>query len=398
MLTQNNKFDPARYQQLVEGLRQNFGVTEIQFQDMIRQSLILDAARGAIVSPVFVNDAEIEKSFADAYGPVTLQAVNFDDAKFKKQVKVTPAEIEEEYRQDVDRNPAYRTPERRKIACVTFLLDAEQQKLDAKQQEAAREALAQQAIDLALALEPSADPSKPRPDFKATASGKGLTVTETEFFAADEPAKPLKPSPTLNQAVFDLTKERPISGNISLEDGFAVAQLVEIQPSQPKPLTEVKKQVEDAIIARKTFEAMREAGRAAQKQLAEAIAAGIPFEKKAKELGLAAETLPPFVPADAETMKDPKLAAVAGLAFSLKPGEISEFVPTQGGGSIAYLQSRGAPDAEKYGMFKTRISTQLTQSARGETMEEWFRLAEASPGTKPPQFLNPQTETPSAPQ
>ena len=140
----------------------------------------------------------------------------------------------------------------------------EQAKLPDAQKTAAKDALGQKALDFALAFqpEPSAGESAPppAPDFLAEAKKRGLTPATTDFFSADTTPANVPPSPAFNSAAFSLAKDNPISKVIELENGVAVLHLAEIQPSQLRPLDEVKADIQKQLQQTKSVEMARNRG------------------------------------------------------------------------------------------------------------------------------------------
>jgi hypothetical protein len=400
LFSQNGTYDPARYRMAINFLQDRYNVGQAAFLAIMRSQLAVDRAREAIVSPILIEKEEVDEVFRKRYGPVTIQVATLDSAKFRAQVKVSDAEIKEAYEQTVDSNPDYRTPERRKVQFVKFEMTEEQQKLEGQAKDRAREELARQALEFALSLElpPGAPAGAKAPSIEDAARAKSLVVQETEFFAADEPAKPLPPSPNIAAAAFKLRPERPHSPHVPLGDtGFVVLKLAAIEESKAKPLEEVKSLVETALINERSSQAMIEQGRKDAEALKAAVGSGQSFEAKAKELGLAIETLPPFAPGDRSNFQNPKLRPVLNLGSRLAVGEVSMFIPTANGGMIARILSRGEPDETRFANDKKTIREQLESQAKVELLEEWFRIQEGLPGTQPPKALQAALQPPPVP-
>ncbi len=127
-------------------------------------------------------------------------------------------------------------------------MSPDQLKLPDKEKAAAKDALGEKALEFALAFqpEPSADGSSktpPPPDFMAEAKKSGLTPITTDFFTAETPPANMPPSPAFNSAAFALTKDEPISKLVELDNGIAVLHLATIQPSDLRPLADVKAEI-----------------------------------------------------------------------------------------------------------------------------------------------------------
>ncbi len=395
-LQKDGVYQPERYQGLVKYFQQSMGISELRFTEIIREELTVERMQKLIVAPVQMPLGQAAVQFDLIYSPVTLSTINFPLKNYLSQVTVTAEEIERDYKNQVDVNPALRTKERRRVSFVVFPAPAPAAKADPAKDDARRK-IGEQALEFALALEPEPDAAaaSKRPDFATVAKKHNLNVTTTGFFTAEESAAPLPPSPNLNRAAFALGADRPTSSVVETDNGFYVLKLEEVIPSQPLPLTEVRGQIEAQLKNRKALTLMQEAGNAAAEKLKAEIAKGVPFRTAAAQLKLTVDTLPVFVPGDQKLNNDPKLALARRLVMSLKTGEVSQFVPTAGGGVIGYLDVRQAPDRKTYGAFETQLQNEMLNQARYAALSEWVRWRSTSKGTQMPTML---TQTASAAQ
>lgn len=391
-LQQNGVYQPERYQNLLRFLQQSMNINENRFTEIVREELTVEKMQKLITAPVQLPQTEVADQFDRIYGPVTLCTINFPIKNYLAQVTVTPAEIDSEYKAQIDSNPALRTKERRRVSFVSFAAPAPAAaapgaKADPAKDEARRK-IGEKALEFALALEPEPDATNTkRPQFADVAAKNSLTIAATGLFAAGEPAAPLPPSPNLNRAAFALSTEHPTSNVIETDNAFYVLKLEEIVPSQPRPLAEVRAQLEEQIKNRKAYVLMQEAGSTALEKLKAEIAKGTAFRAAAAQLKLTVETLPAFVPGDQKLSNDPKLALARRMAMQLKTGELSPFVPTAAGGVIGYLDSRATPDRKTYGDMETRLRDEMLSQARMTALTEWVRWRSTSKGTAMPAML-----------
>lgn len=394
-LQKDGVYQPERLDGLVKYFQQSMNISENRFMEILREELIVEKMQKLIASPIQVPASEVTAQFDRIYSPVTLSTINFPIKNFLSQVSVTAPEVDSEYNMQMESNPALRTKERRRISYVFFPAPAPAsstaKNADATKDDARRK-IGEKAFEFALALEPEPTANAQRPNFAATAQKYNLTVGATGLFAADEAPAPLPPSPNLNRAAFNLSNDRPTSSVVETDSGFYVLKIEEIAASQPRPLPEVRSTIEEQIKNRKALTLLQEAGNAAAEKLRAEVAKGVPFRTAAAQLKLTVEALPAFVPGDPKLNNDTKLALARRLAMQLKIGEVSPFVPTAGGGVIAFLDSRQAPDRKTYGDAEAQLRAEMLNQARYAALEEWVRWRSTSSGTAMPTQLMQKPE------
>jgi peptidyl-prolyl cis-trans isomerase D len=113
-LQENGQFiGEQRYRQLLQ--QQNPPLTPSDFEQSVRESLMLDKFRAGLTEWMTVSDAELESEYKRRNEKVTLDVVAVLADNFKTQVNPTDAEISAHYDKDKER---YRIPDRRKIRFV----------------------------------------------------------------------------------------------------------------------------------------------------------------------------------------------------------------------------------------------------------------------------------------
>jgi hypothetical protein len=336
-----------------------------------------------------VKDAAQE--YDSRYGSATVSVISLDPKPFIDAAAISPAEIEAYYKAR-PMDPAFRTKEKRKVEYVIFPLAPEQQKLSATEKKVAKNALGEKALEFALAFQPEpiakpGTPPPPTPDFDTEAKKRGLTPQTTEFFSDDQRPANVPPSPTFNQATFDLSKDNPISKVVELDNAVAVLRLVEIQPSELLPLDQVKDSIIKQLKQDKGAEALRAAAAKDVQDLKAALAKGTDFKTAAAALKLKVETLPPFVPMKI-AQDDIRLATIAFSTVKLKKGEIAEpFDAPDGGELIAYLDNRAPADPAGLAAFEGRQRAAQDEQVRNMVYVDWVNWRSQQPGTHRPAQL-----------
>jgi peptidyl-prolyl cis-trans isomerase D len=364
--------------------------TKQLFENLIRDSLREQAVQEALFNSVRTSAQDITEQYAQGYSPTTVSYAVFDPKTFATQVHVTPADIENEYKSHPT-NPAYRTAEKRKVDYVLFMLPPDQQKLPDDQKQAAKDALGQKALNFILEFQPnpSAEPGTPAPnlDFLAQAGKENLAPGTTDFFAADQPPAGVPPSSAFNQAAFALSKDDAISKPIEMENGIAVLHLAEIQPSELRPLDEVKDGIQKELLAKMTQDAAHSGAQIDALLLQNALAKGTSFDKAVAAINTKAVTLPAFVPAKA--MNDSKIGEFAYQAMQLKDNELSKPFAVPGSDAIAVLHvdSRAKPDPAGLADFEKERRAQEDYQLRDAVLNDWVNWKSRQPGNRlPPQL------------
>jgi peptidyl-prolyl cis-trans isomerase D len=385
-------YSPDLYQSQMASLENTAHISADAFEKVVRQNLLAQAVIQALFSTVHAPPAQVTAEFAKFYGPVQLSTITFDPKTFAATVAVAPTDIEAEYKAHPD-NPAYRTPEKRKVDYVLLPLSPNQAKLPDKEK-AAIEALGEKALEFALALQPEPSPDTnstppPAPDFLAEAKKDGLNPVTTDFFTADTPPAGLPPSPAFNNAAFSLTQDSPVSKVVELDNGVAVLHLAGVQPSELRPLDEVKDEIDRQLRQSRAGEAAQAAAGKAAQDLRTALARGTDFKTAAAALKLDVQSIPAFVPEKAPRT-DQRLETLAYVSTSLNVGDVSPPFPMESDGSLMliHLDSRGPAikaDEDQYEAHFREV-----QDARLSNLVylDWATWKDRQPGTHPPPNLD----------
>ena len=360
-------------------------------ENLFRNQLATEAASKALFSTVRSSAQDVTSQYGKYYGPTTVSFVTFDPKTYIAAAQVSPDEIAAEYKAHPT-DPAYRTQEKRKVDYVLYLLSPDDAKLADAQKTTAKNALGQKALDFALAFQPepsaTGETTPPPTDFAAEAKKRGLTPASTDFFAADASPAGVPPSPAFNSAAFSLTKDNPISKVIELENGVAVLHLAEIQPSDLRPLDEVKADITTHLQQAKGQQAAQLAADIAAVTLKAQVAKGIDFKTAAAALKMKVDTMPTFVPAKVSP-QDQNAQAIAYSATALAPGDVSQPVPTSDGTTLVlHLDSREPADPAGLADFETRMRNSSDDQLRNYVYTDWADWKSKQAGTHRPPDLD----------
>jgi peptidyl-prolyl cis-trans isomerase D len=384
-------YNPDLYREFSTYLLNSQHISPDNYAALIHDQMRIAAVYRALFSSIHAIDADAEADYDKKFGPVQISYVSFSPASYVAAAKVTPAEIEAAYKAD-PMNPAYRTDEKRQVEYVLFPLAVDQDKLSDKDKNAAIQALGEKAVDFAQALEP--DPNAPNgstpptADFDAEARKRGFTPITTNFFAVGAPPAGMAPSPAFNNAAFALSKDDPISKVIQLDNGVAVMRLVQIQPSEIRPLAEVTPAIQKQLQQQKGQQDEETAATAASKELKAAVEKSADFKAAAAAQHLTVQNLPSFIPSKIQ-QGDQRLAVIAYFSSLLKVGEVSGPVPDESNNTmmVLHVDSRSAADPAGLAAYETNFRASQDDQIRQAALQDWVAWMDRQPGTRPPPHL-----------
>jgi peptidyl-prolyl cis-trans isomerase D len=366
-----------RYRQLLR--LQRPPITAAQFEDEIRNSVILDKMRATLTEWITVSDAEAEAEYRRRNEKVTIELVSFPSVSFLDQVQVSDADVAAWYEQNKE---TYRIGERRKVRYLLLDVQAIRNNITVPEQDIQRAyrqnidqysqpeqvrashillntegkdeaAVRAKAEDLlaqikagadfaALAKANSQDPASASKGGDLDYFGRGRMVPEFEAVAFSLPVGQLS----------DLVKT---------QYGFHIIKVTDKKAAEVQPL--------DAVRAQITEQLKFERAQTRVQDLSAAIAAELKtpadLDKAAAKRGLKVQESPFF------TRNEP----IAGLgaspevseqAFTLDAGKVSG--PLRTGTGVAFLTVTGSEAARVPALteVKERATTDLKRKKAQE--------------------------------
>jgi hypothetical protein len=196
------------------------------------------------------------------------------------------------------------------------------------------------------------NPANPNPaePLENLAGTKGLNVQLTEPFSEFTGPKDLNVPDQFSRMAFMLTPEEPlVQEPIAGDNAVYVFAFKRSIPSELEPLEAVRERVTADYTRNEAFRLMREAATQFLTTATNAVATGGQLEPVAQQSGLSVIDLPPILrESSRETVTNLPPAVDAGALRSatsdLKPGALSNFVPTGEGGFVAMLEKTVPPD------------------------------------------------------
>jgi peptidyl-prolyl cis-trans isomerase D len=207
------------------------------------------------------------------------------------------------------------------------------------------------ADDLAAQLKAPAD-------LETIARPRGLTVSESGFFAREEPIAGLGLAPAAAEQAFTL-EEGAVSPAIRTPQGFAFLTVTGKQDAYVPKLEEVQARVRDDVLKNKAVDAARQ--KAAE--VAGALKSGN-FDAAAKAAGVEVQTTD-LITRGAPIGDAGVSPAIDAAAFSLPQGSVSDPITTDSGAVVIRVLERQEPSAEEVASGKQGMRDELMNERRG---------------------------------
>jgi peptidyl-prolyl cis-trans isomerase D len=205
-------------------------------------------------------------------------------------------------------------------------------------------------------------------DFDTVAKPRGLIVSESGFFARDEPIAGLGMAPGVAERAFEM-KDGEVSEAIRTPQGFAFITVTGHQDARDPSLEEVKARVREDVVKEKSVETARQKAAALAAQLKTG-----DFTAIAKSAGLEAKTTDLI--ARGAPIGDAGISpAVDAVAFTLPVGGVSDPIVTDTGAVVVkVLEKANVTDAE---MAKARdgVKTELLNEQRNRFYSSYMTKA-----------------------
>ncbi|MFM8715874.1 MAG: SurA N-terminal domain-containing protein [Spartobacteria bacterium] len=361
------QFDPLKYGQFVSEQLAPRGFTERQLEDVIRDSLRMEAIGKIVEAPAAISEGELQ-SMARAFQPVTAGFVKFERKQEADKIQISPEEVAAIHQQN---QAALMTEETREAQCVVFQLPADS-KLEGKEKVDALQKLANAASELTDSL------AQGGASLEQLAQKAGAKIVKLAAFdragkpAQDASAPDAETMADLAPAAFLVPKAGAASDVIQSGDAFYIIEVTAVNPTRPLTLDEARPRIEEQLRAQKAEQIFTADATSAANALRAAVAAGKSFAEAAAAQKLKVEEIKNVVAAAEST--SPENQAIAGSTLLLKEGEISNLEAAPWGAFVAQLQSRAPVDQMAFGARETQIRESLLRNKRDLLFMEWLRV------------------------
>ena len=315
---------------------QNPPLSKAEFEDNLRQALLVDKLRSALTEWVAVTDAELQAEFTRRNEKVKAELVVFSADRLRDQVSVTDADVaayfeshKEEYRIGERRKIAYALVDVEQLRARAVVLpgevekyyrDNEPQYTTAEQARASHILLKTEGKDEAVVkakAEALLKQVKGGADFASLAKKESedeqskVQGGDLDYFGRGRMVKEFE------DAAFGLSVGQ-VSDLVKSSFGFHIIKLTDKKPAAKRSLDEVRQQITDQL----AFERAQTQATALADQLAKDAKTPADLERVAKSRGITVVESGLFG-------RDEPIAAlgpapdVSSRAFELKPGELA---------------------------------------------------------------------------
>ncbi|MEW6320787.1 MAG: peptidyl-prolyl cis-trans isomerase [Acidobacteriota bacterium] len=209
-------------------------------------------------------------------------------------------------------------------------------------------------------------------DLARVASERGLTVTDTPLFLANEPIEGLGPAPEVSAQVFQLG-EGQVTPALRVSRGWVVAALTGRQDPYVPQLAEVAERVREDLVRQKASELAK--ARAAE--IAATLEAAADFAAAARRAGLEVVTTEPVTRNSpiASLGVSPEIDKVA---FALPVGAVSDPIQTPQGTAIVRVAAKEGVTDEQIAAGRDALREELLNERRDRFFSAYMQKAKQS--------------------
>jgi peptidyl-prolyl cis-trans isomerase D len=406
---EKGQFSRARYAAFVQQFLPNLRATENQFEDHIRQEILMSKARLMLAKATWVAPLEIEGVYHQLYDTFVVSYVKLTRDELEKTVKVTDAEARAYFEAHTN---DFTIPEKMRVKYVSFpfahfldegaledaalrsyydehieefttrgtgdLLSArsfeevEDTLRDRLAQEAASVAAGDQAADFEVALAP--DRKGQAPPFETVVRAAGLTVTTSAVFTLKGPVPGLQVGLDFNKAAFVLrpTPDDYFSHPVRGSNAYYVLAFDEKIDARVPAYDEVRAEARRVALEQASSNKLAQTAETIHETVANALQRGKTFAQAIRPYRLEVVTTDPFAVRtglDVED-KDTFYELTKNILF-LNAGELTGVIPVEGGVVIGHVDSRIVADRTLLESIKNDLGQYIRKRREDLAFREW---------------------------
>ena len=205
-------------------------------------------------------------------------------------------------------------------------------------------------------------------DIDAVGKERGLTVSESGFFAREEPIAGLGVAPAVAERAFAM-KQGEVSEAIRTPQGFAFISVTGVQEARLPALEEVKARVREDVVKKKAVDAARQAAA----RVSASFKRG-DFNAAAKAAGVEVQSTDLIVRGSA--ILDVGVSpAIDAAAFALPAGGVSDPIVTDTGAAIVKVLEKQETTAEEFAKGKDTLRDELLTERRNRFYSSYMTKA-----------------------
>ncbi|MCQ9207928.1 MAG: peptidyl-prolyl cis-trans isomerase, partial [Omnitrophica bacterium] len=391
------RFNQERYKLLLEYF---FRTPSREFEEQIRQTLILDKLKNQLIDNVKVNDEEIEQVYKNEQELARASYVLIEPQSFQEQVHPAYEELEQYYQKH---KAEFKKLEQVNVQYIALYFDQDSPKVDITEEEIrdyyerhteeflvkdkkeSTKPLAEVTAEIKekLSQEKAKELLEDRiwqiadrigeetAVFEDLAKQNQLEIQETGFFGSQDVIAQIGLSYEFLNAAFSLEIDE-ISNVIETPKGYFIIKIKEKKEPYIPALDKIKVAVEEALIIEKSRELAKEEAQDLASRLKGLVKEeALSFEKAAEKLTLTVK----------ETEGFSKISYISGIgqspefaqaAFALKPGAVSEAIAVPAGYCILSLKEIIPIEEEKFIQEKEKFSQKVLERKKDIFYRIWL--------------------------
>jgi len=361
----DGRFDPVKLTEFVQNRLPSLGFSDSIVDDLLRDQIRVRKISQLIGSTLNVSDAELNNRFVEENQRMEMSVVRLNTSDVEKGIAVGDDEARKIYDQHKDQ---YRSDEQRQVSYASFELSEAQKALKGKERTDALQKVGNDAWNMAQAV------VEKGADFAGLARKAGAQLGESALFTTNEPDPALSKIPELATMAFRLSTDYPSSDVIEGTNGYYILHLEKTVPSRQLTFEEAKAKVVAQIKKERAGQLMQTKANDLHKTLLASLKAGKTFDQAAKDAGVTATTVPPFSLMEASKLDVPDLQYILQSAVTLGDHQLGEFVTTEAGGLIVYMDVREPVNSATAVMGEAVMKDQVLRQKEMGAFLEWLRL------------------------
>lgn len=406
---EKGRFSRDRYAAFVQQFLANLRTTENQFEDHIRQELIMSKARLMVAQTTWIPPLEIEQVYHQLYDTFVVSYVKLTRDELEHTVKVSDAEARTYFEAHTN---DFAIPAQMRVKYVTFpfarFLDegaVEEEALrsyydehieefttrgtgdllsarsfeeveDTLRERLARDAASTAAGDQAVDFEVSLAPDRKgqAPSFDTAARAAGLTVATSSVFTLNDRVKGLSVGLDFNKAAFALrpTPEDYFSYPVRGSNAFYVLAFEDKTELRVPAYDEVRAAARRATLEQAGSNKLAQTAEAIHQAVADALGRGRTFDQAIRPYHLEMVTTEPFAVRTGLDMEDKDTfnELIKKILF-LNQGELTDIITVADGMIIGHVDARITADRTLLESIKNDLGQYIRKRREEVAFREW---------------------------
>lgn len=406
---EKGQFSRERYAAFIQQFLSSMRATENQFEEHIRQEILLTKARVMLAQTAWVAPLEIEEVYHQLYDPFVVSYVHIKLDELAHTVKVSDAEAKAYYEAHTN---DFIVPEMMSVKYVSFPFnrfvdegafdeaalrnyydehiedfttrgtddvssaqsfeDVEDSLRDRLAHDAAIGAASDHAADFEVALAP--DRKGQAPTFEAASKVAGLTVTTSAVFTLTNQVAGLRVGLDFNKAAFSLrpTQDDYFSHPVRGSNAYYLLAFDRKTDARVPAYDEVRYAVRQAALIQAASNKLEQTAANIYKTVSGAMRKGETFAQAMRPYGLEVVTTEPFdVRSGLDVEEKEAFFELTKKILFMNAGELTDVIPVEDGVIIGHVDFRLASSQKLLDSVKKSLGQYIGKRRQDVVFREW---------------------------